>query len=196
MGQSALKSGAVRAEASSVTGSDHDVLDPAFCADLATIGTDELRARRRAAQRAEDRLSYVRRLAQGRLDLLRAELHRRAGGTELTLAEVIADLPGVLTAPGVGQHRVVPHNGNLDDPALVADVDAACDPAMVAALDRVGIDEIEQAVDALRDYEAVLSEQRTLVFLVLDVLGEELTRRYRTGEADVDALLGGSHRRL
>ncbi|MGW1026161.1 RsiG family protein [Streptomyces sp. NPDC002577] len=47
--------------------------------DLAVLRLPELRALRRDAQRHEADLSYVRRLLQGRIDILRAELARRGG---------------------------------------------------------------------------------------------------------------------
>lgn len=45
--------------------------------DLTVLRLSELRALRRDAQRDEADLSYVRRLLQGRIDILRAELARR-----------------------------------------------------------------------------------------------------------------------
>ncbi|BFO22693.1 hypothetical protein SHKM778_90810 [Streptomyces sp. KM77-8] len=45
--------------------------------DLFVLGLTELREVRRDAQRDETDLSYVRRLLQGRIDILRAELARR-----------------------------------------------------------------------------------------------------------------------
>ncbi|GDY75817.1 hypothetical protein SAV31267_053020 [Streptomyces avermitilis] len=47
--------------------------------DLSVLRLPELRTLRRDAQRDEADLSYVRRLLQGRIDILRAELARRGG---------------------------------------------------------------------------------------------------------------------
>jgi hypothetical protein len=47
--------------------------------DLVLLRLPELRALRRQAQQHEADLSYVRRLLQGRIDILRAELARRGG---------------------------------------------------------------------------------------------------------------------
>ncbi|MGY3202585.1 RsiG family protein [Streptomyces sp. TE5632] len=52
--------------------------DPAPEPELITRSLPDLRALRRDAQRDEADLSYVRRLLQGRIDILRAELARRA----------------------------------------------------------------------------------------------------------------------
>ena len=53
------------------------VLDPEFVEGLRQISLDELRGRRKEAEQEETDLSYMRRLLQGRLDILRAELARR-----------------------------------------------------------------------------------------------------------------------
>lgn len=47
--------------------------------DLGALSLPELRTLRRDAQQDEADLSYVRRLLQGRIDILRAELARRGG---------------------------------------------------------------------------------------------------------------------
>src|SRR5262249_28460895 len=65
--------------------------------DLSALLLTELRALRRDAQRDEADLSYVRRLLQGRIDILRAELARRGGripeGVVNRLPEILRDAP-------------------------------------------------------------------------------------------------------
>src|ERR1051325_1930506 len=64
--------------------------------DLALLSLPELRTLRRDAQRDEADLSYVRRLLQGRIDILRAELgRRRAPETPVVdrLSEILRDQP-------------------------------------------------------------------------------------------------------
>src|SRR5262245_16969373 len=61
--------------------------------DPATLELADLRARRLELQELDDVVSYVRRVAQARADLARAELARRAGGDA---AELTDDLRGVL----------------------------------------------------------------------------------------------------
>ena len=58
-----------------------------------TLPLDELRALRTALQHEDDAISYVRRLAQARLDLLRAELHHRAVGDD---KNITGELPAIL----------------------------------------------------------------------------------------------------
>ncbi len=57
--------------------------------DLTTLRLEQLRTARRELEDEENELSYVRRLLQGRIDIIRAELSRRAGhGTD-----VLSSLP-------------------------------------------------------------------------------------------------------
>ena len=48
--------------------------------DASTSTSTSCEARRRELQELDDAVSYVRRVAQGRADLARAELARRGGG--------------------------------------------------------------------------------------------------------------------
>src|SRR3954464_8302814 len=73
------------------------VLADDYLDGLAGRSLDEVRALRNDAEQEEADLSYVRRLLQGRMDLVRAEQARRtaSGGAPLIdlLAEVLADGP-------------------------------------------------------------------------------------------------------
>ncbi|MGH3324639.1 MAG: ABC transporter substrate-binding protein, partial [Streptomyces sp.] len=76
----------------STTGAPYDLGQP----DLNRLRLPELRTLLRRAQQDEGDLSYVRRLLQGRIDILRAELARRTDpGSPLLerLPEILADGP-------------------------------------------------------------------------------------------------------
>src|SRR5690242_4497615 len=76
------------------------LLDADYLGDLQSRPIEEIRAMRAECQRAEDGLSYVRRQAQGRLDIVAAELTRRGEGKGPSEAGDIVDLlPQIL-----GQH--------------------------------------------------------------------------------------------
>ncbi|CAM5727968.1 hypothetical protein SGLAM104S_03902 [Streptomyces glaucescens] len=79
--------------------------------DLAALSLPELRALRRDAQRDEADLSYVRRLLQGRIDILRAELARRGPACVLAVAEasVVERLPEILTDAPARQRSSARH---------------------------------------------------------------------------------------
>jgi hypothetical protein len=154
----------------------------------------ELRVMRDEATQEETDLSYIRRLVQGRMDIIRAELARREGGGTGSL---IDDLPAILADPGIGRapaHGLGRHDTTEPSRAdehrryveqLVSDVD----------LSDVGareLEELQTVLEALRREEADISAKRRRVFDVVDACSAEMTRRYRDGEADVSELLGSA----
>lgn len=150
----------------------------------------EVRRRRDDAEQEEVDLSYLRRLVQGRIDIVRAELNRREGrggtGSLLeNLAHTLADGPRS-PARGMGRHttiepsRVDSHRRYVE--ALVADVDLTDTAARTS-------DELHHALRVLSDEERLLSASRRQVQNVMDACSAEITRRYRDGEADVSSLL-------
>ena len=166
------------------------VLDPEFVKGIGELSLDDLRERRREAEQEETDLSYLRRLLQGRLDILRAELSRRSGdgdgGLVEALPQILAD-EGTSTSPrGLGRHiaaepsRADSHRRHVE--ALVADVDLS-NPA--------GHDDasLGRAVEVLEREEHEVSEKRKAVQTVMDACTAEITRRYRDGDADVSDLL-------
>ena len=74
------------------------MLDPAYLAGLDTRTVDDLRAMHAECLELETEVSYVRRLIQARIDILEAELERRASGG--TLEDLINALPQILSDPG------------------------------------------------------------------------------------------------
>ncbi|MFJ9741897.1 aerial mycelium formation protein [Streptomyces sp. NPDC101166] len=161
--------------------------------DLTRLSLPELRTLRRDAQRDEADLSYVRRLLQGRIDILRAELARRAPAAAPAPAEasMVARLPEILTdAPA--RHRSSARHVTLGTPyseeygrlaaemlseVELSDLDARTDP------------ELHEAMARLVRYEQQVSHRRQGLQRTADGCGAEITRRYREGEAQVDDLL-------
>jgi len=132
-------------------------------------------------------------VAQGRIDIVAAELlRRRDGGDPADLSELVARLSDILTdrSRSGGPIRA-PHDITVDRVAdeLIAELDVILGPGAIGDLPHH--DEAELAVtrDALTDFERTLSATRRSIHDTLDALQAELTRRYRTGEATVDSLL-------
>jgi len=150
----------------------------------------DVRALRAEAEQEEADLSYVRRLVQGRIDIVKAELARRTGGGEGSLVEslasVLADSGARGPARGLGRHvtveptRLDAHQRYVE--ALVADVDLSDTTARTD-------EELQSALDVLESEEKSVSGKRRRVQEVMDALSAEITRRYRDGEADVASLL-------
>ena len=171
----------------------HALLDPGYLGDLPSRPIDEVRAMRAACQEVETGLSMLRRVVQGRLDIVGVELTRRVeGGDPEDLPDLIARLPAVLSdrthAPGVGRLPQLMAPGELPED-LVAELDGIVGPARLSDLPSVDDVVLRSIADALGAFERVVSGHRKALFERIDALQAEITRRYKTGEATVDALL-------
>ncbi|WLW54018.1 aerial mycelium formation protein [Streptomyces sp. YU58] len=167
--------------------------------DLAALSLPELRTLRRDAQRDEADLSYVRRLLQGRIDILRAELARRSPAEtspaslveRLPEASVFERLPEILTdAPA--RHRSSARHVTLGTPyseeyrLLAAEMLAEVELSDLGA--RTDL-ELNTAMGRLVRYEQQVSRRRQRLQRTADDTSAEIARRYREGEAQVDDLL-------
>jgi hypothetical protein len=167
------------------------LLAPAYVEGLRELPMEELRAKRAECQEVEVALSYLRRLVQGRLDIVLADLQRRAGGEPADLAALVEQLPGILgeqgRPPGFG--RLPTLIAPSDDEELTAEADAVADTGRLATLPEMSDGDVHTLADALGELEQRTSQQRKQLFERIDVLQEEIVRRYKEGEASVDSLL-------
>jgi hypothetical protein len=168
------------------------VLDPAYVDDLEELPMEELRERRAECQELEVGLSYARRLAQGRLDIIGAELRRRTeGGDAIDVHALVEQLPEILSdrvrGPGLGRLPSLMVPGEGAD--FSGELDEVVDAGNLAGLADHSDSEITAMLDALQDYEQSVSARRRALHERLDALQAEITRRYRTGEASVETLL-------
>jgi hypothetical protein len=169
------------------------LLDPGYLGDLTSRTMDDVRAMRTECQEVETGLSLLRRMVQGRLDIVGVELTRRAeGGDPSDLPDLIARLPQVLSdrthAPGVGRLPQMMAPGELPED-LEAELDAIVSAGHLANLPSVDDDHLRSMADDLAAFEHKVSGHRHDLFERIDALQAEITRRYRTGEATVDSLL-------
>lgn len=163
------------------------VLELAYLAGVADADAARLRAMRAECSDLENALSYVRRLAQGRLDVLVAETERRAEGAGGDLADLVARLPQLLAngTNGGGSGRV---DQELDPPdelvvPLTDALDRVVGPSVMTEVVGLGDDALSAAVIALRDFEERISNQRRSVHTTIDALNDALARRIGEGEA-------------
>lgn len=159
-------------------------------ADPRSLSLDELRDLRSQLQNEDDVVSYVRRVAQARVDLVRAELHRRERGqaAEDLPSELRVVLSSHLTGGPSRPPRPVEH---LSENDLSDRLDAICAEHGFGRLEELLPSELEQLEQALTAFERHVSDDRRERYDRLDALSAELVRRYREGEASVDGLLGG-----
>ncbi|MER7720310.1 aerial mycelium formation protein [Streptomyces flaveolus] len=167
--------------------------------DLPVLSLPELRTLRRDAQREEADLSYVRRLLQGRIDILRAELARRGPGPAVdpgvtaaeSVASVVERLSEILTDAPARQRSSARHV-TLGTPRseegrrLAAEMLGEVELSDLTA--RTG-PELNAAMGRLVRYEQQVSRRRQRLQRTADGCSAEIARRYREGEAQVDDLL-------
>ena len=156
---------------------------------------EDLRNRRAECNAIEVSVSYSRRLVQGRLDIVLAELKHRQDGTTSDLHSLVEQLPEILSekvhAGGFGRLSafMAPGPEAELDPALVARIDAVADDRRLRNLTSASKEEVEALVDELRSLEMEISAQRQAVHERQNRLQDELVRRYKSGEADPTTLL-------
>ncbi len=168
------------------------VLDPAYVAGLSDMTIEELRSRRSVCQSLEGVLSFRRRMAQGRLDIVGAERRRRQDGkSSLDSAGSVAELPGVLSEGFTDRSRPrLAAAVDLDENIMDTDeLDAIVGPSVLSSLGNLSDQELEQRINDLSSYEKRVSGERRRIHECIDAFQGEITRRYQSGEASVDSLL-------
>lgn len=171
------------------------LLSPQFVEELDILPMSAVRERRDRCGLAESELSYVRRLVQGWMDILRAEQQRRASGTPSEAgagSDLLDRLPGVLA-----EHGSSPRPGRaraILGPELTAgeltrqwdqlvSADDLTDPTSMTP------ERLVEVVEAMSAFEAEVSGTRRALHAQIDLIQAEIIRRYRDGEARVDDLI-------
>lgn len=156
------------------------ILAPEFSQGLSGLDMEEIRRRRDVCRAEREYLSYLRRLLQGRRDILRDELERRrAGGERGPLVErltaVLSDSPRgpsrgeavLVSVPEEEIHLARRRVERLVSDSRLSDLDALSDQEIEATIERVG------------EEERGVSDTRARVMAVHDAFQDELKRRYR-----------------
>ena len=170
------------------------LLAPAFLESATQQPMAEVRRLRREAEQQEVNLSYTRRLLQGRLDIVRRELQRRAEDDGRSLVDLLPEIlseKGRGPAHGLGRHQTVQPSAPEEYESWVNSLTKGVD---ISAIQTLTDAKLQKAARALAEAEGDLSERRRGVQQVMDGLAAELGRRYRDGEADVAALLADEGR--
>lgn len=140
----------------------------------------QIRAERTALQREEDIVSFVRRLAQGRLDLVADEQRRRASGVDeqpAPLAERLAEVFG--QQHGGGSARPPRETEVPADHPLLQQLDELCDSHGFENMETLDDRSLGALSDALGMFEKECSRQRHGMFERIDALTAEVVRRVR-----------------
>jgi hypothetical protein len=157
--------------------------------DFASMPLDELRTERDSLRAEEDAVSFVRRLAQGRVDLVAAvRAHRESDGTG-SVADIIRS--GVGSAPSTGSSRPPRDTEVAADHPLMEEFESLSDRLGFDDMVELDLEALTELGRGLADFEVQMSARRRELFDRIDALTAELVRRYRDGDASVDSLLQG-----
>ncbi|MGH2820899.1 MAG: hypothetical protein ACRDJ5_09625 [Actinomycetota bacterium] len=168
------------------------ITDPSYLEDLTGRPIEALRAMREECREGENELSFERRLCQARIDILSAELERRAGGGD---EDLVSRLPEILATEGVGSEGAplpsrapdfsIPRNADIPRRR----VEEIVGEQTLTRLQSLEAEEIRAIVASLAEHEQTVSAKRKAVHEVVDEIQAEIVRRYTSGEADPAAAL-------
>jgi hypothetical protein len=176
------------------------LLAPDLLADLPGKPMERLRSIRGELATAEADVSFVRRVTQGRLDIVGHEVERRAGGAEaevdlsnsssllFEMPDILADRPRSSGGTGTGRSVPVMEPGPIAL-GMVETLDGIASPSQLSGIQAVDQPAMADLFDALREFELELSSIRRKLHDRIDSIQDEIARRYRDGEATIDALL-------
>jgi hypothetical protein len=179
-----------------------EILESSYLDGLTDRPLEQVRAMRDRCQAVEAGLSYARRLAHGRLDIIGGELaRRREGGDPADMAALVERLPELLSDSG-GEPRMARSPRRMErgedadgvetgvDTAMEAELDAIVAVDGLAMLSELAEDGLQRLADGLVTFEQSVSSRRHQVHDRIDALQAEIARRYRDGEASFDSILG------
>ena len=156
------------------------IRDSSFVEGLSGLSLDDVRARRDDCLAEREYLSLLRRLLQGRAEILRAEAESRAGGDSAPLvdrlSQILADDDHPVTSRGEAVRVAVPEEEMLLARRRVERLAADSKLSDPSALND---EELGASLDALATEEEGVSQARREVIDVLDQLQDELKRRYK-----------------
>ena len=156
------------------------VLDPEFLVDLPEWPLEELRRRQAECLEIETEVSYVRRMTQARIDILEAELDRRASGG--SVGDLIAALPEILADE---RPRAPAKKSRLTRRQRPAIGQKFADVSRVAALEFHASSVVPDAPDLLHlvRAERYLGQRREFVDTVREIL---LETRFEPGLLELE----------
>jgi hypothetical protein len=158
-----------------------ELMASGFTDDLGSLETDEIRRRRDMARAELEYVSFLRRLVQGRRDILRDELDRRRtdGATQNVLERVVSVLSEGTRGASGGRAPTVPLPE--DEIAMARRrVEKLVGDTELSDLGTLSDERLEAAIGKLEEEERGVSDARARVIEVHDALQEEMKRRLKT----------------
>jgi hypothetical protein len=171
-----------------------ELLSPAYVDGLETLPLNEVRARRDECQEVADVLSYLRRIIQGRLDLVHADFDRRAQGRAPDLGQLVEELKRGRILADRGRSGGLGRLPKAMEPAredgwITRELDEILDSGRASSLPEIPEDELHTIAVKLIELERKVSDRRAALHDRTNELQAEIVRRYKSGAASVDSLL-------
>ncbi|HMS24938.1 MAG TPA: aerial mycelium formation protein [Acidimicrobiia bacterium] len=155
------------------------ILSGEYTEGLAEKSEAEVRELRDTAREVETEISFLRRLAQSRLDIFKAEIDRRARGG--SLSDLIAALPGILasgetrsSAPNSRLSSILAPSPNIE---FKRGMEKLVTDDSLANLDQLTDQELQESITALENFEEEISGTRKDLHVVIDQLESEIAQR-------------------
>ena len=159
------------------------MLDEGYLDDLAAKPIESVRSMHEECMEVETEVSYVRRLAQARIDIVSAELERRARGG--SVEDLVARLPSILADPAPradpAHSRLPQHLAPSMDITWKRGLEHLITDATLVNLPTIADDDLRDTLEQLRTLEREMSERRHALHAVVDQVEFELAERYRVG---------------
>ncbi len=169
------------------------ILTSNYLDGMAEASLADIRSMRTECQEAEVALSYLRRLIQGRLDIVHTYLEHPGSDALRDLGTLVNDLPGILSSgpgrpsgPGHLPQLLSPDTEEVD---LTAELDAVLGADEIGTLADLDVDQLNSIAGQLEAIETRVSADRRALHERIDALQAELVDRHKTGRATVDGLL-------
>jgi hypothetical protein len=159
---------------------------PGYADGLESLSIEEVRERRDECLAEREYLSLLRRLVQGRAEILEAALQQREGGDDKSLVERLSQIlagdeshsgpsRGEALRVGVPEEEML--NARRRVERLITDA-AMSDPS------NMDEEQLAAAVESLAAEEREVSKTRAEVIEVLDKIQDELKRRYKADPSE------------
>jgi hypothetical protein len=170
------------------------LFEPDYLDGVETQSLDAVRAMRAECQEAETVVSYLRRVVQGRLDVVHSFLdHHNSGQSVGDLDSVVEDLSSIIgsgPARPSGNGRLPSQmSPDMEKVDLTREIDDVLDADGIGKLPTMTEDELRTLAGRLTTIEKRISDQRRTLHERIDALQAEIVSRYKTGDVNPDDLL-------
>jgi len=155
------------------------IRDPSYLVGIDAMPLEDVRARRDECMAEREYLSLLRRLVQGRAEILRAELASRRTDDHRSLVDRLSD---ILASDEPATSRGEALRVSLPEEELLLArrrIERLVNDAGISDPSTLDDERLRDAVEVLSAEEHEVSAQRGDVLRVLDAVQDELKRRYK-----------------